>query len=212
MRQATCSDVDTICDSMMDNFAYVYKAIFNTNFCLTKEIFRSILTVNQGNFALGYKVYNLAFDTTTGEFAGLIVLNSEQKKQGLIIGSICSALILIRHIGIIGLIRTLKNIYSYRAVFPKVLKDEEYIAYIAVPSNFRRQGIGQQLVNYAIKSAKLSAKSAIILDVREKNIESKAFFEALLFEEESPLDIPENNMVDVAFGMGRSIRMKQKLL
>jgi ribosomal protein S18 acetylase RimI-like enzyme len=208
IRPAQRKDVISISEIMMANFAYVYTVMFETSFSLTKEIFKRILAVNGGNYIIGYKTYTVAFDTNTGKIAGLIALYTKQRKRDLIIGTISSALVLLKYIGIVGLIRTRRNLHKLNDIIPKVHDDELYISYIAVPSEFKKQGIGQQLIKFAISSADSSAKTSIVLDVREKNEDGIAFFKALNFQEESRSNTPD---ADNALGMGRSIHMRLKL-
>lgn len=54
---------------------------------------------------------------------------------------------------------------------------------IATHPEFRRQGVGESLINHAIRFGKTINKLGILLEVNEKNLPARALYEKLGFEQ-----------------------------
>jgi len=63
-----------------------------------------------------------------------------------------------------------------------IVLDEMQIANIAVSKEYRRQGIGEKLLNYILALAQESKCQEISLDVRKSNISALKLYEKLGFE------------------------------
>jgi ribosomal-protein-alanine acetyltransferase len=66
-------------------------------------------------------------------------------------------------------------------VAARVVSDEAEILNLAIVPAWRRQGIGQQLVDTAINAARAEGVQSVFLEVRESNGAARAFYAGLEF-------------------------------
>lgn len=208
IRPATRDDVLAIDALMIDNFGYIYTNLFDTGERLTKQIFRSLLLVNHGRHALGYQSFLVATVTATPQeehVVGLLHLSDPalQRRLAVLRSLPRSLVIVLRFVGILGLLRTIGNLRAFGDLSSAPARDELHINYIAVTEPYRQHGVGAALLHYAKETALAQHKSLLSLEVREANERGQRFFAAGGFNPDAVIA----SKSDATFGQGARIRM-----
>lgn len=209
IKPAERKDALAVAQLMMQDYSYIYTSIFDTSQRVAHLILRRILLNNWGKHLLGYRSFHLAFDINSGDCIGLVLFLSDSSIRPLdtILGFSRSMLTVLRYVGIVGFIRTVRNLkVFYRGLF-QIAPSEFHILYLSVQHDRQRQGVGTKLITYAKGMAKIQGKSCITLDVRETNRGAQDFFLSQGFIKEARLD----SDFDSALGKGGRIRMKLTL-
>ena len=196
-------------DLFINNFGYVYVALFDTSTRLTKTILKEVLLINNGDHALGYKSFYVAIDKLTNVCVGLIMFNSERTKKPIrsTITFITTILIVFKYLGLWGVVRSLHNLRAVSTAMPIDTPDELHITYFAVSKEFQRMGIGHQMLEFAQSIARSEGKKIVVLDVRKDNAIAQQFFESHGFVAEAVIESDS----DRAFGYGPRIHMKREV-
>lgn len=210
IRRAERQDVEQLLTLITDNFSYVYETLFDTSPRLTKRIVRAVLLALGGRHEWGYQGFYVAADEKTDKALGLIKMETMRKGINFnrIVSRFILAIVLIRHIGLVGLARTLKNLRNTQsAISPIFRPDELYIDYIAVDNKHTGKSIGKELVDFACKTAKEDGKDCVALDVRKKNRKALSFFGRQGFLKVSEIE----SEYDYLFERGHRISMRKEL-
>ncbi|HWS87615.1 MAG TPA: N-acetyltransferase [Pyrinomonadaceae bacterium] len=205
LREARKEDVDALLGLLMGNFAYVYTTLFDASPRLTRRILRSILLVNRGRHPLGFRSFRVAVSEQDEEVVGLVLYTRARRgvDRGRVAGMLGSALVVMRRLGLVGLLRTLKNSKPVRAsTEPIVLPGELHVTYLAVDKSCRRRGVGARLINASVVEAARLGLGLVALEVREDS-EARAFFARMGFTEESII----KNEYDTLWSKGGRVRM-----
>jgi ribosomal protein S18 acetylase RimI-like enzyme/uncharacterized membrane protein len=205
IRQAEREDVLELCDHFIRHFGYYYTAIFDTSIRLAKRIIKRILLANWGRHAFGYREFNVACDNETGSIVGLCMLKTKQSSYSfsIVAGVFFSALVVLWYIGIVGFIRTIRNLRTHKPAMPPIAADELRIVYIAVNSQAQRRKIGSQIVDYAFAIARSRKKRVVTLEVREANKSARQFFKLQGFVESEIVKAPGDDILE----LGARVRM-----
>lgn len=208
-------DVTALCDLLMQNFGYIYSALFDTSEKLTSQLMRSILVAHGGKHALGYRSFYIARQRGTRKIVGMLLLKTDSSDKGY--GAFVSALTIIKvvllKLGLGGLFRTWRNWQIIRGVSSKdwqikVKPNELRIVYLAVSDDARHRRVGKQLLEYAKEVAQEGSKELLSLFVREKNVTAQRFFLSQGFSVEKVIVDDE---ADDLLERGPSIRMVAKI-
>ena len=199
----------SLLDIFNENFGYVFEAIFETNEKLTKEILKDILKIDKGNGLLGYRSFYLAIDKLSGSCVGIFMFRKGKIKIGFkhYLNSLLALVIILKRLGVLGVIRTFKNLGLIMKSFISNYENEIYIDYIAVSNSSQGQGVGSQILDYIKSVSKNFGNSSISLDVRENNIQAQQFFIRQGFTVKSIF----RSESDELFGKGGRIHMRLEL-
>jgi ribosomal protein S18 acetylase RimI-like enzyme len=184
--------------------------MFDTSRRLTKKMIRSILTAVRGKHEWGFQRFHVAVVAETEKVVGVLRMDSAESGIGLkhFTSIFILIIIIIRYIGITGLIRTIRNSKAVQAAsYPIFQSDELQIPYLAVDGEHRRKSIGSELLKFALAEARNKGKEYAALEVREHNKTAISFFMQNGFEKDSVIE----SEYDYLFGKGRRFRMKKKV-
>jgi len=192
-----------------ENFVYFYSAMFDASSRLTKKILSRILLINRGKHPLGYKAFHVACEPTSGKIVGLCMLKVERSNRPFrsFVGTLGSALVLLLHLGVVGLIRTIQNIRQLGPLMPSIETGELRIVYIAVSQLAQRHGIGMQILEFAEGTARGLGKGLLSLEVREANMKARQFFRDAGFTEDTIFKCEGDRVLN----QGNRIRMVKRL-
>ncbi len=205
VKTAERENVRDLLDLIMEYFSYIYVAVFDTSPRLTRRILNEIILFHGGKHTLGYRSFYLAFDKNNGKCVGLMMLGSRKiANASAVFTVIGSTFSILRHLGMFGLVRVMKNTRVARADLPLKKTDELSIIYLAVSHSCRRSGIGKQLIQFARAIAITMGGATIVLDVRERNERAHEFFLVQGFVDEAYLVSDSDSIFD----QGRRIHMK----
>ncbi len=209
IKPATRDNLLGLLDLLVENFGYVYEAVFDTSPRLTKLILKEVLQINDGDHALGYKSFYITIDKLTGSCVGVIMFNSERTRKPIraLITFIATLFIIFKHLGFWGIVRSLRNFRSASTAMPLDIPHELHITYFAVAKDYQHMGIGFQMMEFAKGIARSEGKKIIALDTRENNPVAQQFFKSQGFIADSII----NSDSDKAFGYGARIHMKLHL-
>ena len=202
-------DVTSLCHLLIQDFGYIYSALFGTDKKMTSSLLKPILKANGGRHTLGYKSFYIAHPKSTRkEIVGMLKLTSSAERRGKFISTLSIIRIVLLNLGLRGLFRTWRKWLVIRGVTPKMEANELHIVYIAVSDDARNRGVGKQLLEYAKGVAKKEGRQLISLCVREKNVEAQGFFLSQGFSVEK---VVSDDKADDLLGQGASIRMTAKV-
>jgi ribosomal protein S18 acetylase RimI-like enzyme len=209
IEEAKTEDVTSLCTLLMQNFGYIYKALFGNDEKLTFAMVESILKANEGNHALGYKSFYIAYPKNRRkEIVGILKLTTSTDKHSKFITTLAIVRLVLQNHRLRGLYRTWSNWRIISGVYPKVKANELHIAYLAVNEDARHRQVGTQLLEYAKRVAKNECKILVSLCVRENNVDAKRFFLSQGFSENDP--VPDYK-ADHLLGQGAVIKMTAKV-
>ncbi len=123
-----------------------------------------------------YEVTSIA--ESYGMVAGALVAFEGRLLKGLTLG--CGR----RMLKIYSLVGTFKMLWrNLRLTTKREAEDDEYlIAHLAVSENFRRQGVGQALIEKATQDARAMNYSKLVLEVEIENYSAVALYHKAGFE------------------------------
>lgn len=179
-------DVDELCELLVEHFGYFYNAAFGTDSPLTRLIFKDILMVNRGKHPLGYKSFYVARAPTTREIVACLLFHTRESWTLLnyIAFTAGSAFVILRHIGVMGFIKTIRNLRKLRTEIPTLSPDEVHILYLAVSPKMRSKHIGRRMIEHIYNVPESRHKKVFRLEVRETNKIALLFFRNMGFSED----------------------------
>jgi ribosomal protein S18 acetylase RimI-like enzyme len=202
-------DVAELCQLFIQHFGYIYTAIFDTSVRLTYRIVKSVLVSGRGRHLLGYKAFHIARGPESHEILGfLVVITADSNRFFPQSGAVIrAALVTIRYLGIVGLVRTFRNLRKLGSLVSTTASDELYILYVAVRPTARHHQVGSQLIAFANSLAAEQQMRLLTLEVREANNSAQQFFTALGFANTHVIHSPGDEIL----GRGGRIRMTRKV-
>jgi ribosomal protein S18 acetylase RimI-like enzyme len=199
-------DVTRLCELLVQDFGYVYQALFGTGRDLTFKLMKQILSAHGGKHSLGYKSFHIARDRSTAQVVGMLLLktNNSVKKFGRLIDALTIPTVVMTNLGVTGLLRTGRNWLIIHRLSPKLKTSQLHIAYLTVSKEARHRRVGRQLLQYARRVALEKGKQSMLLYVRQKNVSAQTFFLGHGFSVEN---IVRDAKADDSLRQGPSIRM-----
>lgn len=177
VQPAERKDLMPLLSILMEQVPMRFMAMFDTSPRLTRQILARILPVNGGKSFLGYRSYQVAFASSTGACVGVVSLDlgeqggvAQRASVGVRIG-----LILLRYLGIVGLLRSLGNFRSIQKSESETKAQEVRIKLIAVDRERMHVGIGGQLIDFAKGVARSHGKSMIVADAFSGSVAAQFF-------------------------------------
>ncbi|MDQ3805636.1 MAG: GNAT family N-acetyltransferase [Acidobacteriota bacterium] len=190
---------------LIRHFGYYYTAAFGAGGALTLRVFKDILLVNGGKHPLGYEAFYIAREQTTREIVGCLLFHTRESCTPLknITSAVGSAFVVLRHLGVVGLMRTFRNLRTLGTELPALGPDELQIVYLAVSPAMRGKHVGTRLVEHIRNAPGGQNKGVLRLEVRESNEVARQFFGSLGFAEDGLKTSPG----DAILGRGARVQM-----
>lgn len=206
VRRATKQDVAPLARLMVESFAYIYATIFDSSPRLTERILRGLLSAGGGRCPhLGYRAFHVAYNRVNERVAG--GLNFRERNTVGRAWYLLVPIVILRHLGIIGLFRSWRNFRAMRDIVPFIQPDQMYVQYVCVDRDYQHAGVGAQLMRYAEQCARDCGKTSVSLEVRDHNSRAREFFRRMGFDEAAVITRDSDEL----FGRGASIHMEKLL-
>jgi ribosomal protein S18 acetylase RimI-like enzyme len=208
VEQARSEDAVALARLMTEHFGYVYSAAFDTSPRMTEIILLSLLHAANGRIPdYGFRSFQVARGPDSDEVLGFMKCSYSKPIGPDLIYWILFPPIIFYHLGITGLIRTLRNWMVLRDMVPTICQDEIYLQYIAVNSHAQNSGVGTRLLEHTVEFGRKIEKSRLALDVREANETARRFFRNHGLREHLLI----KRVSDHVIGKGPTIRMELAL-
>lgn len=202
-------DAAEFANLFVEHFGYFYSAIFDTSQRLTRKILKRLLVVNRGNHALGYKAFFVACEQASGRMLGFFMVSTKESngRGKTILGFLGALVTVLFEIGLVGLLRSYRNLRKLGSLVPTTAPDEMRVVYFAVAPDSRRRGVGKQMLLFIESMARSLHKRSVTLEVRETNLGAQLFFKAAGFQEDLIIKSPGDAMLE----LGHRIRMTTRV-
>ena len=144
------------------------------------------------------------FGQANGEIAGILMLfNRRQMRRSMAV----TAAHMFRVYRLKEVLKFLELMLPYRNE-ENIPEDELYIGHLAVDEQFRRQGFGLRLLEYAEKEARAQGKSKLTLLTEIENISAQALYNKFGFKITNTIYFPEQRSF---VGSAGDVRMEKNL-
>lgn len=184
IRSAVKKDSEQIIPLIYSSGPAAFDYVFNTPIAFLKKSY------NKGRSQFGYQNHHVA--TLDEHVIASIACFDREQARVLQLGCILDMLKFYKWQFIANAIRGLR----FETLIPKPKKLSLYIAHVGVVQTMQRQGVGRQLIDWAIKHATQQGYQSVSLDVAQNNCVAEHLYKSLGFIETKYNRSKINNICD----------------